>query len=256
MLKLTEHLFKWTHKAEYMDYYERALYNHILASQDPDTGMKAYFVSTQPGHFIVYCSHDDSFWCCTGTGMENPARYTQQIYYSKNDELYVNLFIRSEIELEKIKLRQETRFPENPTSKLIFEETNNECLTIHIRVPYWISGELSVKVNGQHTYSSSENGYLTITGNWNSGDVIDLSLPMELHTYVSKNDSGKVSFMYGPIALAGALGRENFPETDILEDHLSLNNYPLVDVPTLVTDETNLNKWIKPVEGSSLTFYV
>jgi hypothetical protein len=77
---------------------------------------------------------------------------------------------------------------------------------------------------------------------------------MELHSHVSKSDSNKVSFMYGPIALAGALGRENFPETDILDDHLSLNNYPLIDVPTLVTNETNLNKWINPVEGSSLTF--
>ncbi|MEH6992881.1 beta-L-arabinofuranosidase domain-containing protein [Neobacillus drentensis] len=254
MLKLTEHLFKWTHKVEYMDYYERALYNHILASQDPDTGMKTYFVSTQPGHFKVYCSHDDSFWCCTGTGMENPARYTRQIYHYENEEIYVNLFISSEIEFEKIKLKQETTFPDNPSSKLIFEEANNEFLTIHIRVPIWISGELSAKVNDQHTYSSSENGYLTITGNWNSGDVIELSLPMELHSYVSKSDSSKVSFMYGPIALAGALGRENFPETDILDDHLSLNNYPLIDVPTLVTNETNINKWINPVEGSSLTF--
>lgn len=254
MLKLTEHLFNWTHKAEYMDYYERALYNHILASQDPVTGMKTYFVSTQPGHFKVYCSHDDSFWCCTGTGMENPARYTRQIYHSENDELYVNLFISSEIELGKFQLKQETKFPETPTSKLTFEEANNEFLTIHIRVPNWIAGELSAKVNDKHTYSSSENGYLTISGNWNSGDVIELSLPMELHSYVSKDDSGKLSFMYGPIALAGALGREKFPETDILEDHLSLNNYPLIDVPTLVTNETNLNKWINPVEGTSLTF--
>ncbi|WP_174879791.1 beta-L-arabinofuranosidase domain-containing protein, partial [Metabacillus niabensis] len=83
MLKLTEHLFHWSQDVEYIDYYERALYNHILASQDPDSGMKTYFVSTQPGHFKVYCSPDESFWCCTGTGMENPARYTRNIYYLK-----------------------------------------------------------------------------------------------------------------------------------------------------------------------------
>ncbi|WP_078548411.1 glycoside hydrolase family 127 protein [Litchfieldia alkalitelluris] len=254
MLKLTEHLFKWTHKVEYMDYYERALYNHILASQDPDSGMKTYFVATQPGHFKVYCSHDDSFWCCTGTGMENPARYTREIYHTENDELYVNLFISSEIELDNMKVKQETKFPENQISKLFIEDATNEFLKIHIRVPYWISGELTAKVNGQHTYASSENGYLTISRNWNSGDVIELRLPMELHTYESKGDTGKISFMYGPIALAGALGRENFPETDILGDHLSLNNHPLIDVPTLVTNETNLNNWIKAVEGSPLTF--
>jgi DUF1680 family protein len=79
MLKLTEHLFHWSRQSDYIDYYERVLYNHILASQDPDSGMKTYFVSTQPGHFKVYCSPDNSFWCCTGTGMENPARYTRNI---------------------------------------------------------------------------------------------------------------------------------------------------------------------------------
>jgi len=83
MLKLTEFLFRWEPKVEYMDYYERALYNHILGSQDPESGMAAYFIATQPGHFKIYNSPDDSFWCCTGTGMENPVRHTKRIYFQK-----------------------------------------------------------------------------------------------------------------------------------------------------------------------------
>ena len=104
-----------------MDYYENALYNHTLASQDPESGMKTYFVSTQPGHFKIYCSPDNSFWCCTGTGMENPGRYIRNIYYRDEDNLFVNLFIASKIQLEDkaIVLNQITKFPEEDRTKFI-----------------------------------------------------------------------------------------------------------------------------------------
>ncbi|WP_404455479.1 glycoside hydrolase family 127 protein [Virgibacillus necropolis] len=256
MLKLTEHLFHWSHKAEYMDFYERALYNHILASQDPDSGMKTYFVSTQPGHLKVYCSPDDSFWCCTGTGMENPARYTRNIYYRDQDQLYVNLFISSEAKLEdkEIKISQETSFPKSNRSRLTFTEANGEQLAIRIRVPHWVAGTVTATVNGKETFSQSENGYLTITKEWVAGDSIEIDLPMGLHTYAAKDDPKKIAIMYGPIVMAGALGTEKFPKTDILADHLELNNHPLIDVPVLVTNEKDLNSWIKPVKELPLTF--
>jgi DUF1680 family protein len=256
MLKLTEHLFRWSQDAEYMDFYENALYNHILASQDPDSGMKTYFMATEPGHFKVYCTPDQSFWCCTGTGMENPARYTRQIYYREQDELYVNLFIASEIRLEDkhIKLRQESDFPRTDRTRLIFEEADKAVVTLHIRVPYWVSGAVTAVVNGKETYSRSESGYLSIERAWTAGDVIEIALPMELHVYTAKDDPCKVGFRYGPIALSGALGTENFPETDILDDHMKLHHHPLIEVPTLVAAKEDVKQWIKPVEGSPLTF--
>jgi uncharacterized protein len=256
MLKLTEHLFDWNHNSEYLDYYERALYNHILASQDPESGMKTYFVSTQPGHFKIYCSPDNSFWCCTGTGMENPARYTRNIYYLENDHLFVNLFIASELVSgdKKIKLKQETDFPRSNKVQVCFEEAEAAYLTVHIRVPNWVNGDLAVFVNGVQTDAVLKNGYLLIGRSWSNGDTIEFTIPMELYTYTSKDNPTKVGFMYGPIVLAGALGKENFPESDILEDHLKLNNYPLIDVPSLVADKENLTNWIKPVEGELLTF--
>ncbi len=257
MLKLTEHLFSWNQDSKYMDYYEKALYNHILASQDPETGMKTYFVATQPGHFKVYCSPDNSFWCCTGTGMENPARYNRSIYYQKKDELFVNLFISSEVlhDHKNFRLKQQTNFPESNNTTLIVEEANNELLTLQIRVPYWASREVTAIINGKETYTSPGNsGYLSLNGEWNTGDIIEITLPMDIHTYHKRDESNKVAFMYGPIVLAGALGKENFPETDILEDHLSLNNHPLITVPTLVTSEEEVRKWIKPIEGAPLKF--
>ncbi|MCT2535981.1 glycoside hydrolase family 127 protein [Aquibacillus koreensis] len=256
MLKLTEHLFNWTKKSVYMDYYERALYNHILASQDPDSGMKAYFMSTEPGHFKVYCSPDDSFWCCTGTGMENPARYTRNIYSYENNNLYVNLFIASDLFLEdnEVELVQETSFPESDKTTLIFKEANGEALRIHIRVPDWMAGSVTVAVNGRKEVADVENGYLSINNTWTAGDRIEVDLPMGLHTYTAKDDPNKQAILYGPIVLAGALGKEKFPETDILADHQALDNHELIDVPILVTDEKDVNKWIHPVEGKALMF--
>ncbi|NMA85252.1 MAG: glycoside hydrolase family 127 protein [Epulopiscium sp.] len=256
MLKLTEILYDWEQDSTYMDYYERALYNHILASQDPDSGMKTYFVSTQPGHFKIYCSPDDSFWCCTGTGMENPARYGRRIYYRDKNDLFINLFISSEMKIEDkgIRLVQETNFPESEDIRLTFAKANGEFMNIKIRVPSWVNGEVKVFVNEEEQNTRIEKGYMTIGGDWKTGDCICFSLPMKIHAYRAKDDLNQVAFMYGPIVLAGALGKENFPETDILDDHLKLNHYPGIIVPTLVTDQMDIEEYIQPVEGLPLTF--
>lgn len=185
MLKLTELIYQWEHRTEYIDFYEKALYNHILASQDPDSGMKTYFVSTEPGHFKVYCTPDDSFWCCTGTGMENPARYTRNIYYQEGDQLYVNLFISSQIELQnkKVILKQETSFPTGECTKLTFIQANGIKMDLHIRIPYWLVGEMEVTVNGKPVKAQIANNYLVITRQWQRGDIVEIRLPMNLHLY-------------------------------------------------------------------------
>lgn len=256
MLKLTRILFQWSQNAEYMDFYERALYNHILASQDPDTGAKMYFISTEPGHFKVYGTDDHSFWCCTGTGMENPALYTRDIYYSDDDAVYINLFISSKTVLQegKLVLRQETDFPRTNETRIILEEARGERIKFRIRVPYWAAGTVTAVVGEAEAYSGTEQGYLEIDRIWHAGEVISISLPMDLHVYRSKEDAMKVGFMYGPVVLAGALGRDQFPECDIVDNHLKLHQHPLIDVPILVTEESDVKQWITPVEGQPLTF--
>lgn len=255
MLKLTELIYQWEHRTEYIDFYEKALYNHILASQDPDSGMKTYFVSTEPGHFKVYCTPDDSFWCCTGTGMENPARYTRNIYYQEGDQLYVNLFISSQIELQnkKVILKQETSFPTGECTKLTFIQANEIKMDLHIRIPYWLVGEMEVTVNGKPVKAQIANNYLVITRQWQTGDIVEIRLPMNLHLYISMDDPQKQAIMYGPIVLAGALGTENFPETDIVADHQALNNFELIEVPVLVTNKKDVNKWVNRID-SKLVF--
>lgn len=255
MLKLTEILFGWEQSAHYYDYYERALYNHILASQDPDSGMKTYFVSSEPGHFKVYHSRDHSFWCCTGTGMENPARYNRRIFEKIADRLYVHLFISAEasIKCDDMVVRQQTTFPYQPNTTITIEKAGSEVKEIAFRKPYWLSGASTIRINGNEVKTKEDKGYLIIEHNCQKGDQITYDLPLHLHRYHAKDDQKKQVIMYGPIVLAGALGRENFPETDILDDHQALNNHPLIDVPVLVTNEP-LNEWIKIKDVEKLVF--
>ena len=120
MLKLTRELFALKPDAAKMDFYERALFNHILASQDPETGMFVYFPSLKPGHFKVYSTPEDSFWCCVGTGMENHSKYGETIYFHDANSLFVNLFVASELSWKKkgLVVRQETGFPVSDTTIL------------------------------------------------------------------------------------------------------------------------------------------
>ncbi len=253
MLKLAEHLFSWEHNVKYSDYYEKALYNHILASQDPETGAKTYFVSTYPGHFKVYGTEENSFWCCTGTGMENPGRYNRFIYYAENNDLYINLFIASTGENKGLKWEQITKFPYEDTSVINILESTNEKRNIKIRVPYWINGKVTVKV-GKEIYESSQNGYISVERIWEKGDKIEIKLPMNLHQYVSMDSPNKVAFLYGPIVLGAELGKEKFPSKDIIPNHLTLMNWAKIDVPTIVTDEINLDKVFKIEDLKKIKF--
>ena len=128
LLKLTRHLFSWEPRAEYMDYYEQALVNSILSTQDPKTGMMMYFVTLAPGRWKYFNTPADSFWCCTGTGMENHAKYGDTIYYHDDDGVFVNLFIASELNwVDKgVRIRQETRFPDESATSLTIRTESAE----------------------------------------------------------------------------------------------------------------------------------
>ena len=191
-----------------MDFYEKALYNHILGSQDPDTGNKMYFISTLPGHYRIYGTVDESFWCCTGTGMENPGRYSKCIYFEEDSSLYINLYIPSELNWvnKDMKLRLETRYPFEDNIIIRITEGGGKA-DIKVRVPSWINEEMTAEVNGETVCSQKKAGYMAIPGNWKTGDIIKLTIPMSLGKYLARDNPNKVAFTYGPLVLAGALGR-------------------------------------------------
>ena len=214
MLKLTRHLFAWEPSAETMDFYERALYNHILASQDPETGMLAYFIPLVSGHFKTYSTPTDSFWCCVGTGMENHAKYGDTIYFHSSDSLFVNLFIPSELKWKDkgLTVRQETKFPDEERTTLSLRCAKPVKLALKIRRPGWAGDDMRIAVNGKaEKIGNSAGSYISLERTWRSGDRVELTLPMRLHTESLPDDSNTVAVLYGPIVLAAEMGAEGLP---------------------------------------------
>ena len=255
MMRLAEHLYAWKHDASYMDYYEKALFNHILASQDPESGMKTYFMSTTPGHFKVYSTLENSFWCCVGSGMENPGRYTRNIYYQDGNDFYVNQFISSSVTWAQkgLTISQQTNYPYEDTTVITIDKGNAEA-AINVRIPAWIADAATITINDEEPVSVTEAGYCTLSRTWNEGDTITVKLPMGLHIYTARDSVNKVSFMYGPVVLAGALGTQNFPSSDIQSDHTALDNHTRISVPDLIVADKNPDTFITVSDLSKLEF--
>jgi DUF1680 family protein len=209
MLRLTEHLYTWEPKAAYFDFFERALYNHILASQDPETGMCTYFVSLRPGAFKYYHDPENAFWCCTGTGMENHAKYARGIYAHAPGELYVNLFIASTLHWREtgVTLTQTADLPDSPKVRFTLGLSSPTRFALKLRVPGWIAGAPTLQINGRpEKVSAGPASYLTLDREWRNGDVVELALPMALHTEALPYSEKMYAVMYGPVVLAGELG--------------------------------------------------
>ncbi|MCX6907973.1 MAG: glycoside hydrolase family 127 protein [Verrucomicrobia bacterium] len=257
MLKLTRHVFAWEPTARTMDFYERALFNHILGSQDPKTGMPIYFASLKPGHFKSYSTPTNSFWCCTGTGMENHAKYADTIYFHDNDSLYVNLFIASELTWKEkgLVVRQETKFPESETTRLTLKCAKPVELCLKIRRPAW-AVEFAVMVNGKAVEPPPHvGGYVELRRTWKSGDKVEVRMPMALRTEAMPDNPSVVAVLYGPIVLAGELGTAGLEKTSpYVKSQLDLERHPVPDIPTLVSEPGKLLAHIEPVADKPLTF--
>lgn len=248
MLKLTRHLFCWKPLAQYADYYERALYNHILASQDPATGMMCYYVPLRSGSHKVYSTPLDSFWCCTGTGVENHAKYGDSIYFHDGKgALFVNLFIPSELQWSQtgLKLRQETNFPYEPRSTLVITNPPSSDVTIYIRRPFWTTDGFQISVNGEVvTESPTQEGFVPLRRTWKAGDRIVVDLPMTLRTEAFRDNPHRLAFLFGPVVLAAELPKMSQQQVRKLPPMGSYNP----EIPVIVSETIDLGRF-KPVEG-------
>lgn len=238
MLKLTRHLFAWHPTGELADFYERALYNHILASQNPTSGMVCYYVPLGPGSEKAYSTPFDSFWCCVGSGMENHAKYGDSIYFHDDAGLWVNLFVASEVRWKErgLTLRQETTFPEAGTTTLSVTAEKPVDLALRIRRPAWAGDGFAIEVNGRAQRLTAADGYAVVSRTWKTGDRVEVKLPMALRLETMPDEPKRVAVMYGPLVMAGDLGA-----TATIK-------------PALVTGGKPLADWIKPVPGQPATF--
>ncbi len=264
MLKLARHLFCWKAQSTLADFYERALYNHILGQQDPSTGMVCYFLPLLSGSHKVYSTPEHSFWCCVGSSFESQAKYGEAIYYHKGSELWVNLFIPSVLNWKEqgVTLTQQTKFPEEETTTLTLTSVAGSSFAINLRYPQW-SGEPVVRVNGKRIKISARRGeYVRLERDWRQGDQVTITYPMSLHLERTPDNPRRAAIMYGPIVLAGCLGTQGmetpapFSNPTLYNDYYTYNYHipEALHTSLQVSSDNDLQKTIRRSADGSLMF--
>ena len=243
LLKLADRLFTYQPDSRIADYYERALYNHILGQQDTLTSMVCYFTPLMTGGFRLYSTRDSSFWCCVGSGFESHAKYASSIYFHSDKELYVNLFIPSEVRWGDVIIRQKTMFPAQNTTLI----TASAKTDLKIRYPAWAT---YMKVNGNKVRAGTD-GYVTVR------NVVRVTVEfgMRLREEATKDDPSHVALLYGPVVLGGRLSAVEHPFSDPKKynDYYTFDygSHPVVELPLIkhlggLRFETNSGIRIQP----------
>jgi uncharacterized protein len=262
MLKLTEMLYNTDPDTKYIDYYERALFNHILSSENPTKGGFVYFTQMRPRHYRVYSQPQESFWCCVGTGMENHAKYGEMIYAHDDNSLYVNLFIASELNWKEkgIKLTQSTRFPYKDFSTLKLEMLKPGKFVLKIRKPAWANAsEIKIAVNAKNTSDFKvENNYIILSRSWKNDDEITIKMPMHIAVEYLPDGSPWASVKYGPIVLAAITDSTHLDglfADDNRWGHVANGPYYAInEAPTVISDQKDFALKVKPIDVEHLTF--
>jgi uncharacterized protein len=245
MLKLSRHLFEWNASAKVADFYERALLNHILSSQNPKDGRVIYNLSLEMGGYKVY-QDPDSFTCCVGSGMETFSKYPSNIYYYNTDELWVAQFIASEVNWKEkqIVLKQVTQYPEEQSSSFSIACAHPVKFSLNIRYPYWAKSGIEIKINGKsQKIKKTPGSFICLNRTWKDGDSIELSMPFSLRTEPMPDDPDRVAVFYGPLVLAGDLGA--------IDDTMA---YTPLFVPVFITNTSEFINHIKPIDGKKNEF--
>ncbi len=244
MLKLTRHLFGWVPEARVADFYERALLNHIRATQHPD-GRVIYNLSLKPGSQKQYLTKD-SFTCCGGTGFENHVRYGDAIYFHGDTDLWINLFIASEVTWKQRQLvvRQDTTWPIGDCTQLTITCAAPQELTFHIRHPRWATNGIRIAVNGKRqAIESHPSSFINLHRTWTNGDKVTVTFPMSLYTESMPDNDKRIALFHGPTLLAADLGPADDPKS-------TQRDY----VPVLITDGKPVDQWVAPVNLETQTF--
>lgn len=265
MLKLTEDLNRVKPNGMYGDFYETAMFNHILSAQHPQHGGYVYFTSARPRHYRNYSAPNEAMWCCVGTGMEDHGKYGQFVWThdkgvkAEDDALYVNLFVASELNWKdrKMVIRQQTAFP-YAESSVVEVAKGKGTFILKVRKPSWCDN-FTVTGVGFDADSYEENGFVCIKRKWKKGDQVKISMPMHAYIKPMINVPQYVAIMYGPILLGMKTGTEDM--RSLIADDSRFGQYaggmklPLDKAPILLPKHLNdIAKDLKPIPGKPLHF--
>lgn len=237
MLKLTRRLFAIHPDMKYAEFEERALFNHILASMDPQDGRTCYMVPVGRGVRHEYQDMSRSFTCCVGSGMESHALHGDGIYYESDDRLWINLYVPSTATWKDAIVTMTTSFPEGDDATLKLTLQRSRSFTLALRRPSWAGDGFAVKVNGKDvTTLPGPGSYLELNRTWKNGDSVSLVLPKTLRVEGLADNERRAALMWGPLVLAGNLGPERRVDAS--------------ELPSLVTAEKQVTEWLQPVRDN------
>jgi hypothetical protein len=260
VLKLTRHVFGWSPEARYADFYERAFFNGILGTMNPADAMTTFYVPLESGYWKLFSLPFDSFWCCTGTGVESFAKLGDSTFFHDEDGLYVNLFVPARLHWPEkgLLVRLETRFPDEDKIHLELRCERPVALELRVRVPYWATRGITVRLNGETQEARTvPASYFSVARTWKTGDRLEVSLPMSLHVDAMPDDPTLQAFMYGPLVLAGALGNEGLTYEMMYSDPVNprrgeaLRGLP-IPAPELLAPTNDPAEWIRPLGAASV----
>ena len=260
LMKLQRHVFSWTADARWMDAYERTLFNCRLGTQNAQ-GLKQYFFPLAAGYWRAYNSPEESFWCCTGTGVEEFAKFADAVFFHRGSDVYVNQFIAATLDWkdEGLVLEQVTQFPHEPGTTLKIKSSRPTPRTIHLRIPSWTTEDAQVKINGRPLETMADPGsYLALRKSWHDGDTITVSLPIELRQESLAGDDSITAALYGPLILAADLGAgpTDEPNKVIHSGATVPKNLPAASpLPKVaVAHDANTMQWVQVESASELRF--
>jgi DUF1680 family protein len=261
MLKLTRHVFGWTADPGCFDYYERALFNGILGTQHPADGMTIYYVPLASGYWKLFGRPLEAFWCCTGSGLESFAKLQDSVYFHDEAGLFVNLFVPTTLDWRErgVTVVQETRFPEEETTRLVVRTKEPQRFALRVRVPSWARGG-SARLNGRPLEAfASAGSYFVVDRVFRDGDRLDMTLPMALGACPMPDDASLVAALHGPIVLAGRLGTEGLTADTLRAEPTQPRQVPEYRVepkpaPSIRAASAEASVWLRPVPGRALEY--
>lgn len=219
MMRLANWLLRWSGDVAYADYWERNLYNGILAQQHPHSGMIAYWLPLHGGAVKAWGTPTEDFWCCHGTLVEAHAVHTRGLYFADAEGLVVSQYAPSELAWEyggsPVTVAQaidpqlgQTRRPDALKINLTVTAEHPAEWTLKLRLPWWLRGEPLVEVNGVRQEGPfTPSSYYSIRRAWRD-DVVSITLPRGLTCAPLPDDPSMVAFMDGPVVLAGLCDAE------------------------------------------------
>jgi DUF1680 family protein len=260
MLKLTRRLFALEPDVKYAEFQERALFNHVLGSIDPDGGAMCYMVPVGRGVRREYQDMSRSFTCCVGSGMESHALHGLGLYYESGDRLWVNLYVPSTARWDAagLDLAMATTFPEGDSAALTLTLRSPKAFTLALRRPSWAGDGFAVRVNGTAVdVLPGPGSYVELQRTWTSGDTVTLTLPKALRLEAMADNPRRAALMWGPLVLAGDLGPE--PPRGAgrglnADGSAQLDELRFTTSPVLVAAERPIAEWLKPAAAGPGTF--